>query len=416
MKVVHLWNSDGPSGGGVANAMLRLHYGLIEKGIDSKILCDKNTTGDPNVFLLHKWRKLDLISENIMHRLGLADIHRLSSLAIPKHPIFRQADIIHIHGLHSGFISYLILPKLTKIKPTVMTLHDMWAMTGHCAINYDCMKWQTGCGKCPYPQVIPKIKRDSSAFQWKLKKYIFGKSQLTLIAPCEYIAQRARKSPLTNKLPVERIHFGMDTNTYKPIDKTEIRKMIGIPKDKKVLMMASLDLNQHHKGADLLLQALEKLPDDIKQRCVIILLGFMGRAISDKLPIPAINVGYISEDRIKAIIYACADIFVHPTRADTLAQVILEALACGTPVVSFDIGGISALVKTNITGYLAEKENPDDLANGIKLLLENDELRNSVSQNARTMIVNEFPLEREIEEHIQIYENVLSNRKGAKQC
>jgi len=415
MKVVHLWNSDGPAGGGVANAMLRLHYGLIQHGIDSKILCDKNTTGDPNVYLLSKWRKLDLISENIMHRLGLADIHRLSSLAITKHPIFKQADIIHIHGLHSGFISYLVLPKVTKAKPTVMTLHDMWAMTGHCAINYDCMKWKIGCGKCPYPDVIPKIKRDSSAFQWKLKKHIFGKSKLTLIAPCQYIAERAHQSPLTSKFPIERVHFGMDTNIYKPMDKIQIRKLLGIPQDKKVLMIASLGLNQHHKGSDLLIQALGKLPDNLKEQCVIVLLGFMGRAISDKLPIQAINLGYISEDRIKAIVYSSADLFIHPTRADTLAQVILEALACGTPVVSFGVGGISTLVRTGITGYLAESENTDDLVNGIKLILENDELRNSISQNARNMVVNEFPLEQEIKEHIQIYGQVLNNRKGAKQ-
>ncbi len=410
MKILHLWKSEGAPGGGGGISMFRLHLELKKSGIDSKILCQKKTSGSAEVFTLPKESKIDNILDKIAYRFGLSDIHQTSSFKIPNLQIFKDADIIHFHGIHNGFINYLALPKLTKHKPALFTLNDIWMLTGHCAVQYDCFKWKSGCGKCPYLSAPPAIKKDSTKLQWKLKKYIYQKSNLTIIGVSSWITELAKQSTLKH-FNILHLNPGINTEAYKPLERKLCRQILRIPPDKKVLMLASIGLSQFHKGPDLLVKALNSLPQHIQDQSIILLLGHAGESITEKINIPAIDLGYISGDHLKSVAYSAADIFLHPSRAETLGNVMHESIACGTPVIAFHIGGIPDLVKPEQTGYLAEPENTDDFADKIRHLIENDSLRNSLRAKCRKFAIDNLSSEKQTRLYIELYNKILKEHK-----
>jgi glycosyltransferase involved in cell wall biosynthesis len=166
------------------------------------------------------------------------------------------------------------------------------------------------------------------------------------------------------------------------------------------------------KGGDLLIKALQGLPKALKAETVLLLFGEGGEAIAEAAGIQALNLGYVSSDRLKAIVYCAADLYVLPTRAESLGIVFLESMACGTPQVSFRVGGVPEVVRSGITGYLAEPGDAHDLCNGIVQLLEDEALRNAMSQRCRAIAVQEFRLEFQVQRTLELYRQVLANDAG----
>ena len=409
-RIVHLWKSDYLGGGGGAVAMYRLHNYLRRFGLDSKIICETKTTESEHVSLISRWRRLESILERLTTRLGLNDIHRISSFKVGREPVFLNSEITHFHGIHSGFISYLFLPYLTKMHPTVFTLQDMWCLTGHCFYSYDCEKWKTGCGKCPYPNVPASIKRDGTHIEWLLKKWSYNRSKLAIVGVSKWLAELARQSIL-NSFPIYHIPYGIDIELYKPLEKSVCRSVLGIPQNKKVLMFSAISMKDQRKGGELLLKALKILPEKLKKDTVILLLGHMGESIAEAAGIEAINLGYISNDMIKAAVYSSADLFILPTRAEAFGIVIIESFACGTPVVAFDVGGVPETVRHGITGYLAKRESYEDLSSGIIQLLDDKARLNQIKENCRDIAVKEYSMDLYIKRHVKLYQDVIENKQ-----
>jgi len=406
IKVLHLWKSDSASiGGGGATAMYRLHFNLRKANIDSKILCEYKTINSPHILTIRRWNKLEWIIKQLTSKLGLNDIHRISSFLIKRHEAYLEADIIFFRGTH-GFINYLLLPSLTENKPSIFCLVDMWCLTGHCAISYDCDRWKIGCGNCPHLDAYPPVSRDATEIEWKLKNLIYRHSNLTIVTPSKWLTEQAKQSML-NRFPIYRIPPGVDMKIYEPLNPVHCRSLLGIPKGKKVLMFAAAELNQFNKGSDLLLEAIEGLPESLKSKLVFLLLGNKGEAIVEAAGIQSLNLGYVENDRLKAIAYSAADLFVLPTRAEAFGLVVLESMACGTPVVSFSVGGVTDLVRPGITGYLAEPENAIDLREGIAQLLKDEHLRNDMGQMSREIAQKEFSIELEIKRYIELFHKMM---------
>lgn len=416
MKVLHLWKSDSPLfGGGGAIAMYRLHLALREAGVDSKILCEQKTTDSSDVSVLQRSisEKLkDKLLLQIISRLGLNDIHRISSFNIKNNKTYKEADIIHFHGTQGGFINYLALPTLTKNRPSLFTLHDMCGLTGHCANSYDCDRWKTGCGKCPYPHTYPAIKRDGTAVEWKLKDWAYGRSNLSIISPSKWLTELSRESPLLNRFPIHHIPNGINTKIFQPLDCQQCRWELGIASGKKVLMFASVQLNDPRKGGDLLLKALDSLPQSLKAQTILLLMG--ASTLTQDVGMPVLSLGYIKDEHKKAVCYSASDLFIFPTRADNHPLVLLESMACGTPMVSFKIGGVPESVRPGVTGYLAEPENVENFRNGIVQLLEDESLRHQMGYNCRAIALEEYDSELYALRHKDLYHQILNSVDG--QC
>jgi glycosyltransferase involved in cell wall biosynthesis len=344
----------------------------------------------------------------VTFRLGLNDVHCVGAFQIKNMPAYMEADLVHFQVIHGQFFSYLALPSLTANKPAVFTIRDMWPLTGHCAVSYDCERWKLGCGKCPYPDAPPPLPAqwDSSRLEWKLKNWSYSHSRLTVVALSRRMTEQAQQSMLGH-FPIHHIPNGVDTEVYRPLDPHLCRSALGIPAEKKVLLFAAGHLNRQHKGSDLLAQALHALPPSLKTEIVLLLLGEGGEVIADAFDVQVLPLGYVGGHRFKALAYSAADLCVLPTRGEGLPNVLLESMACGIPMVSFDIGGVPDLVRPGATGYLARPEDVQDLRNGILTLLEDAALRQAMGQQCRAIALTEYAVELEVQRYIALYHDVL---------
>ncbi|WP_448381370.1 glycosyltransferase family 4 protein [Gloeomargarita sp.] len=407
MNVLHINQSD--VGGGAAVAGYRLHQGLLRQGIDSKLLVGIPQTTDPRVARVPRRNyPLTGLLKNITDGLGLNYVSHLATWKIPSHKFYQEADILNLHNLHTGYFNYLFLPHLTRHKPAVYTLHDMWSFTGHCAYSFDCQRWQSGCGQCPYPETYPAIKRDNTRLEWWLKHWTYERSHLTIVTPSQWLMKQA-KSSMLNRFPIHWIPHGIDVDLYVPLDKQECRRCLQIKHYRYVLLTSSVNLQDPRKGADLLIQAINLLPDPLKKEIVLLVMGEGGEVLKKELQVDVVCFGYVGIDRLKVMVFAAADLLILPTRADNLPLVLQEALACGTPMVAFAVGGVPELVRPGMTGLLATPENPQDLAHKIEQLLGDAATRHTMSQNCREIAVTEYHLTLQAQRYIQLYRQVLAH-------
>jgi glycosyltransferase involved in cell wall biosynthesis len=403
MKILHINQSD--IEGGAAIAGYRLHEGLIAEGIDSKLLVGTKKTKSDLVVATKK-NRIQKLTYQIGNRIGLNNIHTFSSFDIPKESIYQEADILNLHNIHGGYFNYLALPKLTATKTAVFTLHDMWSFTGQCFYSYECQKWQTSCGGCPHLNT----KRDLSQLERRLKHWAYQRSNLEIVVPSRWLTQLARQSML-NRFQIHHIPNGIDIDRYQPLDSDRCRSILGIPQHKHILMFGATDISDARKGGDLLHHALQNLPDSIKADCFLLIMGNGGEVLAKDVGMPSMELGFVSNDKLKSIAYSAADLFLFPTRADNLPLVLQESMACGTPMVSCNIGGVSDLVRPNQTGYLAAAENIDDFCNGIIELLEDKNLRQQMRTKCREIIVSEYSLKLQTQRYLKLYQDILIKSK-----
>lgn len=406
MKVLQINQSD--LSGGAAIAGYRLHQGLLAQGIDSRLLVGTAKTNCDRIQAVQRQSRIENQISRLTNQLGLNYTNLVSSFYIPQHTFYKEANILNFHNLHSGYFNYLAISNLTSSKPAIFTLHDMWSFTGHCAYSYDCDRWKTGCGKCPYPNTYPSVRRDNTWLEWKLKDWVYSHSNLTIVTPSKWLTEQVKQSML-NRFPIHHIPYGIDTEAYQPLDRELCHSVLGVPTGKKVLMFAAESLKDTRKGGDLLLKALIGLPESLKAETVLLTLGHGGEAIAKTVGMQTLDLGYVSSDRLKSIAYSAADLFLFPTRADNLPLVLQESMACGTPMVSFKIGGVPDLVRPGITGYLATPEDAEDFCHGIVQLLEDRNLWTHMSQQCRAIALQEYPLQLQAERYLELYRQALQN-------
>lgn len=410
MKILHVNQSD--ISGGAAIAAHRLHQGLLAQPVESRLLVGHVTLKSDRVAAVPRSYRTEAQLSRFTDGLGLNYLNITGTFKVSKHAFYQQADILNFHNLHNGYFNYLAIPSLTKSKPAVFTLHDMWSFTGHCAYSYDCDRWKTGCGQCPHPETYPTIHKDNTRLEWKLKSWVYRRSNLAIVTPSRWLTEQAQQSML-NRFSVHHIPYGIDTEVYQPLDSNQCRSLLNIPPDKFVLMFGAQTLTDSRKGGDLLLKALSNLPASLKTETVLLTLGDSSESLAKAIGIETLNLGYVSNDRFKAIAYSAADLFIFPTRADNLPLVLQESMACGTPMVSFKIGGVPDLVRPGVTGYLAIPEDSDDFSTGIVQLLEDKALRDRMGQNCRAIALQEYPLKLQAQRYLELYEHLLKSDRNS---
>lgn len=406
MNVLHINQSD--LVGGAAIAGYRLHHALLKEGVQSTLLVGAKHGESQLVDTVYRRGLIEkILRKGLFKPLGLNYIDLIASFDLSKHPFYQQASVLNLHNLHTGYFNYLAISALTRHKPAVFTLHDMWAFTGHCAYSLDCDRWKHGCGKCPYLKSYPEVKMDNTWIEWKLKHWTYQHSNLTIVTPSTWLTDQVKQSVL-NHLPLSHIPNGIDIHLYQPLNPSKCRLQLGIPDDKKVLMFGAEIITDTRKGGDLLHKALQRLPEALKRESLLLTLG-KGGSLAETIGIETVSLGYISDEQLKAAAYSAADLFIFPTRNDNLPLMLQESMACGTPMVSFDVGGVPDLVRPGITGYLARPEDVDDMASGIKLLLEDAHLRQTMSENCRAIAVKEYSLALQVSRYRQLYQSLMQD-------
>lgn len=246
-------------------------------------------------------------------------------------------DVIWLHNLHGYYINYEMLFDWLKNNPKVRvywTLHDCWPFTGHCAYftMAKCDRWRDGCFDCPQKKTYPKACfADGSRKNYRRKKNAFsGLKDMTLVAPSQWMADVTRNSFL-KKYPVTVLRNQIDTSIFHPI-KSDVRQRMGL--NRKYMVLGVAARWEDTKGLPDMLRLRDKLDD----RYLIVLVGVDEREIT-RLPLGIVGIEHTADQRELAELYSSADVFINPTHQDNYPTVNLEAKACGTPVITYNVGG-----------------------------------------------------------------------------
>ena len=337
---------------------------------------------------------------------------------ISQNPLVQAADIIHLHWTNFGFLSLDSLEKLFALnKPIVWTMHDMWAFTGGCHHSGDCENYQMACGNCEQ-YLKNSAENDLSNQVWQRKSTILslhrslseveGRGRFKIIACSEWLANRARKSSLLKDFSVKAIPNPLDISLFSPQNKAEARQKLGLPTDKKLILFVAAKVSVIWKGFSYFQAALEILNAQIldDQAVELIILGESDEETNQNLPFKYHALGRVNDVNKIVLIYSAADVFVTSSIQENLPNTIMEAMACGTPAVGFEVGGIPEMIENRKSGFLAKYKSAESLAEGIRwVLYEASQIE--LSKNARQKVLDNYSEKVVVEQYLEVYYAVL---------
>lgn len=349
--------------------------------------------------------------EGYVHKEGLLDYQWQGSHALWKNDSVRHADILHFHNLHGGYFHPFSLAGLSRLRPSVWTLHDMQALTGHCAHAFDCPRWRQGCGLCPNLDVYPRVTADNTHRLWRDKQRIYACSPLHIVTPSQWLAKHASQS-LLQEHPLSVIPNGIDTQVFSPQDKAAARERLGI--DPHILVVGSAaysgPLHNFWKGGCFALEALEHLrplyPDML----------FLGRGNAEEIKDANIRLlPYAYDEADMATFYAALDFILYPSLADNCPLVVQEALACGVPVLAFEVGGIPELVENGLCGVVVPARDSAAFIKGAISLAENPRARQRMGHAARQRALTLYDARLMAQRYEALYAEIRAQWEQSKQ-
>ena len=413
MKILLLNTND--ISGGAAIAAYRLLKGLQQNSVQAQMLVQSKKSDDFSIIgPTTKWQKaftrLRPILDSFPVKLYKNRKKNLFSPAVLTDNIYKKInkinpDIIHLHWIAGGFVKIESLVRIDK--PIVWTLHDMWAFTGGCHYDEECGEYINNCGHCP---LLNSNKQNDLSYRiWKRKKISWGNLNLTIVTSSSWLGECAKRSSLFNEKRVEVIPCGLDLNRFKPIEKNIARDILNLPKDKKYILFGAISaLSDKRKGFLLLKEALKKLTLKENKDYELIIFGSSKPREEENLGFKTHYLGYLNDEISLTLVYSAADVMIAPSIQDNLPNTVMESLACGTPVVAFGIGGIPDMIEHQKNGYLAKPFETEDLAYGIKWVLEDTNRWKKLSENAREKVEKEFNVVKVAKRYTDLYKDVLN--------
>jgi glycosyltransferase involved in cell wall biosynthesis len=333
-------------------------------------------------------------------------------------------EIVHAHNLHGGYFDLRQLPRLSQRVPFVLTLHDAWLFSGHCAHSFDCERWLTGCGRCPDLTIYPAVARDATAFNFRRKQGIYQASRLYVATPSGWLADRLASSMLA---PMARecrvIPNGVDLATFAPADRGAARARLGLPGDALILLFAANGIRQNRwKDFQTLRQSVARASLSLKGRPVLLL------ALGEDAPAERVGdaeirfLPYQADQDVVATHYRAADLYVHAARAETFPNTVLEALACGTPVIASAVGGVLEQVHglglrgaqpsqethdtAKSTGVLVAPGDVEALAASVVILAIDPDLRHRLGENAARDAHARFSRDTQVDAYLEWFREI----------
>ncbi|MET0514173.1 MAG: glycosyltransferase [Nitrospiraceae bacterium] len=360
----------------------------------------------------HNWWQTRLGRENF----DFPETWRLLEL-FPERP-----DILHCHNLHGawlsrgGYFDLRALPWLSRQVPTVMTLHDTWMLAGHCAYTLGCERWKTGCGHCPDLSIYPAISRDATAFNWSRKREIYAKGRFHIATPSRWLLRQVEQSMLAPAMVEGRvIPNGVDSLVFSTGSKQQARESLGLPqKDAILLFVANAARSNVFKDYRTVEQCAIRTASGYRRaKVILIVVGEKGEPISfDNGEIRF--VGYQRDQHTMARYYQAADVYVHAAKSDTFPNTILEALACGLPVVATAIDGIPEQIDDGRTGFLVPAGDAEGMAQRVVRLLEREGIRLLMAGEAQQKVKDRFDIHQQVRAYLDWYDSILLRAPSAR--
>jgi len=324
--------------------------------------------------------------------------------------IVPDADVLHLHNLHGYYFDLRELPRLSAAAPTIVTMHDAWLLTGHCAHPFECKRWLTGCGRCPHRDIYVPMHGDSSAYNWTMKRDILARSKVRFATPSRWLMDMVAASGLLDTaLDARVIPNGVDTEVFVPGDRLKARAELGLRADADVLLFAANALQDNpFKDFRTLLDALPRIAAQRPGRVQLVALGDAGSLP----PVPGaeiLAVPFEADPAKVARYYQAADVYVHPARAENYPLAPIEAMACETAVVASRVGGIPEIVEDGVTGTLVDVGDAEQLASAVGDLLGDSERRTRFGAAGLAAVHAELTLRHQADAYVSWYEELAAD-------
>lgn len=309
-------------------------------------------------------------------------------------------DIVHLHWINNRFLDIDELKKIKK--PIVWTLHDSWPFTGICHVPFDCKRYETQCGECPI--LGSTTERDYACEVQNSKQVVYKELNLHIVTPSRWLGESAKRSAVLGRFPITVIPNCIDTEMYHPMDKADVRKSLGLEESKRYLLFGAMyALEDKNKGLAYLREALRQIKDT---NIELLVYGTSYDQQQYDISLPVHAVGYINNDQVMAQLYNAADVCIVPSLSENLSNTIMESLACGTPVVAFNIGGNCDMIDHMKNGYLAKEKDSEDLAKGIEWCLSQN-AEGILNKNARKKVMDNYTIDMVSEQYKKLYESIV---------
>ena len=417
MKILHLSTND--ISGGAARAANRIHIGLLQNGIDSRMVVLEKRTDNFSIVTLEnsKIRKIEsrgrFFFDELLKKFYLQRCQKpWSCNFFNNEKLIRfinssDFDIIHFHWINGGMLGIRDIKKISK--PIVWTMHDMWPFTGGCHYSDICEQYKKSCDFCPQLANGKKTFLSKFLFQKKEKSYLC--SDIVYVSPSKWLSTCAKESFILRHKKVFTIPNGLDLNIYRKIDKVFTRDVLQLDMNKKYILFGAMNsTSDKRKGYDLLKNALSILSESAfidKEELILLVFGASKPEKVEKFGFNIQYLGQLYDDISLNLLYNCADVFIAPSREDNLPNTVVEACASGVPIVAFNIGGIPDIVEHKKNGYLAVPFDEQDLVNGIKYVLSNNNRWTRLSMNALKKARKTYDINLVSKKYIELYQEIL---------
>jgi glycosyltransferase involved in cell wall biosynthesis len=388
-------------GGGSAKIALSLAKLVRENLFSVQLFVKEHKTKENLVIEIN--RKEYTFLEEVLRReaqvKGWIEFSGFHGLNLLKDTFFCESKIVHLHNLHGEFLSPAIFKSLFKNKKVIWTLHDESLITGHCSCTLGCERWKMGCGQCPDLSIYPKVNFDNTSKVLKSKKKWIGDLQPIIVTPSHWLEKRVRIAYPELK-HVQVIPNGIDTRIFQPLEKKAARARLKLPLTNKkiVLFVAEFATKNPFKGGEILRNLISDV--DFKDFLFLTVGGQQETSYLNHISFP-----YISDEQDLVLLYASADVLLYPTQADNLPLVVLESMACGTPVIASNLGGIPEIITSKELGILVEEyKNPTAFKNAINSFFGlNSEEIEKMSTEVHKHIKKYFSLEMMTSNYLRLY-------------
>lgn len=275
-------------------------------------------------------------------------------------------DVLHLHNLHGNYFDLRELPFLCNTTPVMLTAHDTWLASGHCAYSVDCNRYLTGCGQCPHLNYLPPAHGDRTHANWIQKRSIFQNpdTQIHLVSPSQWTIDVLQDSIFCDAIAsTTLIPNGVDTEVFKPEDKFVARQKLGINPESFMLTFSLASESNPYKDLKTIKEALPMIATKAPDTDIIFVA--IGANESNTQAISGIEMratGYLSDPYDVATYLQAADVHLHAAHAEVFCLAIIEAEACGTPVITTNVGGTADTLINNQTGLLVPRQAPAKMA------------------------------------------------------
>jgi len=399
-------------GGGAERSVLTLHRSLQAAGHCSRLYVGYQHLAEEGVEAVPRIRPFP-------GALGLIRrLEAITGLQNLRAPGFRhlirslpaETDVLHLHSLwgsgHYADIGGIALA--AHRYPTVLTLRDEWLLTGHCAYSHQCTRWRQGCGHCPDLTIPPAVSRDATRINVWRKRRALHRAPLWITTVSAALKRQAERSPITAGLPIRVIYNGIDLRAFQPGCRREARAALGLPQDRILVLLTGQSIEGIQQGiAQQGARALERVQDP---RVVALLVGHSAQRVASTLRVPSVVVPFQTTPEAMASCYRAADLTLVTSEVETFGRVAAESLACGTPVISSDAGGLPEVVPHRVGGWVVPNRQVEGFEAALRQLLADELLRSRLAQGGLEWVRARFADDHITGQYLELYQEITQER------